>query len=449
MNKTTVSPNTAIMPVSAMTENDHLIIGGVDVVDLAIQFGTPLWIVDEDSIRAAAGALQEGLSIYPNARALYAGKAFLCLAMCHLVNQLDMGIDVVSEGELFTALEAGFPPDRIFLHGNNKSESEIRKAIEAGPVRIVIDHTGEIKTCADIARMLGRKVPVLLRMTPGVEPDTHHYIKTGQNTSKFGLPLDELNEATRLTLANQDALTLLGLHVHIGSQSKELEPYLEIVEILADLYKQVKDEFAVDLPVLDVGGGLGITYVESDKPVPIFEWARQIGTAVQLAFERRKLPLPELLVEPGRSIVGTAGVTIYRVGYTKKLPGGLKYIAVDGGMADNPRPITYQAKYTARVANRMESGISNEPVSIVGRFCESGDIIVEEACLSADRGDLIAVFATGAYNYSMSSNYNRTGRPACVLVRDGHAEVIIERESNADLIARDRVPERLRERRKT
>lgn len=433
------------MPVSArIKDNDHLSIGGIDAVDLAERFGTPLWVMDEETIRAAALACQEGLSVYPKARALYAGKAFMCLSICHLARELNMGIDVVSEGELYTARQAGFPPELIFLHGNNKSESEIRSAIETGDVKVVIDHMGEIEICANIARSLGKRVSVLMRVTPGVEPDTHHYIRTGQHTSKFGLPMDGVNDAIKLALSHKDAINLLGLHVHIGSQSKELEPYLEIVEILADLYQQIKNEFQVELPLLDVGGGLGITYTEADKPCPLFDWSRQIAQSVLAAFNKRKLALPELLVEPGRTIVGTAGVTLYRVGYKKTLPGGLEYIAVDGGMADNPRPITYQAKYTARVANRMNSGSSATPVSIVGRYCESGDIIVKEAHLSADRGDLIAVFATGAYNYSMASNYNRTGRPACVLVKDGKADVIIERETNSDLIAHDRVPDRLR-----
>lgn len=440
-----VSPNTSIMPVTArVDENGHLLIGDCDTIELAQRFGTPLWVMDEETILQAGRALAEGLSVYPNARGLYAGKAFLCMAMCHLVKQMGMGLDVVSEGEMFTATQAGFPKDLLYVHGNNKSEPELRYAIAADGPKIVVDSLSELEMCARIAEELQARAKILIRVIPDVEPDTHHHIVTGHATSKFGVPLDELDEVIKVAKAKSKQIELLGLHAHIGSQSKELEPFLETVDILADLYRDAKAKHDLDFPLLDVGGGLGITYIEADKPAPIFEWARKVAEQTLSAFKARGLNLPELLVEPGRSVIGPAGTTLYTVGHTKKLPDGTDYIAVDGGMADNPRPITYGAKYTARVANRMNSGSSKSPAAIVGRYCESGDIIVEEAYLSAQTGDLIAVFATGAYNYSMASNYNRTGRPACVLVREGQAEIIIERETNADLISKDRVPERLK-----
>ena len=440
------SPNTSIMPQTAKVDSSgHLTIGGCDTVDLAKRYGTPLWIMDEETILQAGRALKEGLSVYPNARGLYAGKAFLCMAMCHLVRRMDMGLDVVSEGEMYTAQKAGFPNDLIYVHGNNKSEKEIRTAIQMDGPKIVIDSVSELEMCAQVAAELNARAKVLIRVIPDVEPDTHHHIVTGHATSKFGVPLDKLDSVLDLAKAKGKQIELLGLHAHIGSQSKELEPFLETVDILADLYQSAKDKHNLEFPLLDVGGGLGITYVETDKPAPIYEWARQVAEQTLSAFKARQLTLPELLVEPGRSVIGPAGTTIYTVGHTKKLPDGTDYIAVDGGMADNPRPITYGAKYTPAVANRMNNGSSKTPAAIVGRYCESGDIIVEEAYLTAQTGDLIAVFATGAYNYSMASNYNRTGRPACVLVSKGQAEIIIERENNDDLISKDRVPDRLKD----
>lgn len=439
------SPNTSIMPSTAQVNSSgHLTIGGCDTVKLAETFGTPLWIMDEETILQAGRALKEGLSVYPNARGLYAGKAFLCLAMCHLVKKMELGLDVVSEGEMFTAEQANFPVDLIYVHGNNKSETEIRKAIASNGPKIVVDSVSELEMCARVAKELKTRAKILIRVIPDVEPDTHHHIVTGHATSKFGVALDKLDGVIETAKKMIESIELLGLHAHIGSQSKELEPFLETVDILADLYKDAKAKHGLEFPLLDVGGGLGITYVEEDKPAPIYEWARQVAERTLKAFKERQLRLPELLVEPGRSVIGPAGTTIYTVGHTKKLPDGTDYIAVDGGMADNPRPITYGAKYTAAVANRMNGAKSETPASIVGRYCESGDIIVEEAFLSAQTGDQIAIFATGAYNYSMASNYNRTGRPACVLVSDGRAEIIIERETNADLISKDRVPERLK-----
>ncbi len=438
----TTSPNLDIRPATTtVNELSHLVIGGCDTVDLVSKFGSPLWVVDEDTIRLAAKACFDGLSDYPDVRVCYAGKAFLCTAMCKLVQELNLSLDVVSGGELFTALQSGFPADRLFLHGNNKSPQEIRAGAKAG-VTLVADNSFELDLIARIAEEENTRVNVLLRVTPGVEPETHQYIKTGQNDSKFGLPLDNIPEAVKKCLSLKNVISLQGLHAHIGSQTHKIEPYLAIVDILADAYLQIKNEFGFTLPLLDVGGGLGIAYTEADKPMPIDLWANQIAKQTKNAFTERRLALPQLAIEPGRCIVGTAGVSLYRAGHMKTLPNGAQYLSLDGGMADNPRPITYQAKYTAAIASRMDSTKRENPISLVGKYCESGDIIVKETDISAQPGDIIAIFGTGAYNYSMSSNYNRTGRPACILVKDGLAETIVERETLEDLIKHDRIPAR-------
>ncbi|MDQ5934892.1 MAG: diaminopimelate decarboxylase [Cyanobacteriota bacterium erpe_2018_sw_21hr_WHONDRS-SW48-000092_B_bin.40] len=433
------SPNQSIMPTSAtINDQNHLCLGGIDTSKLVEEFGSPLWVMCEDSIMQSAAAVKEGLAAYPHALPCYAGKAFLCLAMVRLIGKAGFGLDVVSDGELYTALQANFPSERIFFHGNNKSARELAMALESG-VKIVVDSQSELEALVTLAKAQKKSVDILLRIIPGIELDTHDHIKTGHDTSKFGIPLDELDAAIKLILS-QSQVRLIGLHAHIGSQAMDLAPYLESVDLFAELYLNIQKKFNLTLPHLDVGGGLGIAYTAADKPLSMQHWARVLSERVKSAFTSRNLPLPELSVEPGRAIVGSAGVTLYSTGHLKQLPGGTNYLAVDGGMADNPRPITYQAQYTAAVANRMKPEAESKNWSIVGRYCESGDIIVEEANLDARDGDLIAIFATGAYNYSMSSNYNRTGRPACVLVKNGHAEVIIERETCRDLVSHDRIP---------
>ncbi|MBS1997790.1 MAG: diaminopimelate decarboxylase [Cyanobacteria bacterium SZAS LIN-2] len=443
MKDNSLTVNQRVEPLTAaVNEKNHLTLGGIDVVELAAEFGTPLWIICEDTIRAAAQAIWEGLKDYPSATPSYAGKAFLCLAMAALVKDLNFGIDVVSEGELVTALQAGFSPDKIFLHGNNKSLEELTMAISNAGVKIVVDSLSELEDIIDLAQRYKRRVPVMLRIIPGIDLDTHDHIKTGHSTSKFGIPLDELERTVEMALEHKEHINLLGLHAHIGSQGMDLPPYLQVVELMGDLYKSYKDKFGYEMPHLDLGGGLGIAYIAEDRPIALNTWARTLSDEVKRVFPARGLNLPELSLEPGRSIIGTAGVTLYQVGRTKELAGGVNYLSIDGGMADNPRPIMYQAKYTAVVANRMtsEQNSGDKVWSIVGRYCESGDIIVEEVKLNAKRGDLIAIFATGAYNYSMSSNYNRTARPACVLVKNGKAEVILARETCTDLLRQDRMP---------
>lgn len=442
------SPNTRIWPHSAIVNHlDHLELAGLDVCDLAKKYGTPLWLMDYASIFQAKEACRLGLEHYPGEKTiLYAGKAFLCLAMCKIVNQLEMGLDVVSLGELETALNAKVPAQNIFLHGNNKSNKELELAIELGQCKIVVDNMSELKLISSLCKEKNARAKILFRIKPGIEPDTHDHIKTGQETSKFGIGLNEIDQYLFYVKEHQENFEFLGFHAHIGSQALELKVYEESVHILSNLSLNTQNKFGLKTSLLDVGGGLGITYIEQDKPPGLYEWSRTISKSVSETYSKSGLDLPHLMIEPGRSIVGTAGVTIYEVGHVKRLANNSLCIAVDGGMADNPRPSTYSAKYTAQIANAMSSK-SAEKVSIVGKYCESGDIIVKDAGIEAGTGDLIAVFGTGAYNYSMSSNYNRTGRPACLLLKEGRADLILARETIDDLIRQDRVPAWLEEER--
>ena len=438
-----ITPNTKLEPSTyKVSEDGHIWLGGCDTVELAARFGTPLWTIDEQTIRESVESYRKGLRDYEGAQIFYAGKAFLCLSMCHLVRELGLGLDVVSEGELYTAIQAQLPAERICIHGNNKSESELKLGLSYGDVLVVVDNVSELQLLNKIASSLGKRVRILFRVIPGVEPDTHHHIKTGQHDSKFGIPLPDLPQAIKAA-RELPSIHLIGLHAHIGSQAKEVDPFVQSVDVFAEQAKKLKDELNFDLELLDVGGGLGIKYSDQDKPASSYDWAQAIVKQVKNAFSLRGLKLPQLMIEPGRSIIGTAGVTIYRVGHCKQTEGGKRFIAVDGGMADNPRPITYQSRYTARLANRANAQPAKHTTTIVGKYCESGDIIIKEASLEAETGDLIAIFGTGAYNFSMASNYNRSPRPACVLLANGIAEIIVERESNEDLIRKDKVPGRL------
>ncbi len=440
--KSSKSPNQNIMPVSAgVTRENVLTLGGVSTEVLARDFGTPLWIMCQDTIEAAAREIMDGLRHYPaGALPCYAGKAFLCTAMAKLVDKLGFGLDVVSKGEIETALAANFKGS-IYLHGNNKTDEELALAVKHN-LKVVADNRQDLERLAELHGKSGTdsQTEVLLRIIPGIDLDTHDHIKTGHDTSKFGIPLSQLNDTIAYCLGEK-SIKLLGLHAHIGSQAMDLEPFQQVIEVFADIYEEISKRFSYVLPHLDIGGGLGIAYVESDRPIALEKWTRTISEKMVEAFqEKRGLPLPSLSIEPGRCLVGTAGVTLYRVGRMKQLE-QINYLSVDGGMADNPRPITYQAAYTAMVANRMEPREEHlKTWTIVGRYCESGDIIVEEAKLDAAPGDIIAIFATGAYNYSMASNYNRTARPACVLVKDGHSDLMIAPETEEDLLRLDRIP---------
>lgn len=436
------SPNRNLTPVTtAVDAEGRLVVGGCVLSDLARRYGTPLYVLDEASLRGTAQAYRKALaSHYPgSALALYASKANSSLAITAVVASEGLGLDAVSAGELLTAVQGGMPPERIVFHGNNKSADELRLAVDLG-VTVVADNWLDLEQLASLAP--SQPVRLMLRFTPGIECHTHEYIRTGHLDSKFGFDPDQL-EAVLVHLKGCAWAQLTGLHAHIGSQIFELQPHRDLAGVMADALKLARD---LGHPVsdLNVGGGLGIRYVESDDPPSIDAWVRTVAEAVAGACQERGLDLPRLLCEPGRSLVATAGVTLYSVGSRKEITGIRTYVSVDGGMSDNPRPITYQSLYTAVLADRPEAE-ATDTVTLAGKHCESGDVLLKDLKLPpATSGDVLAVFATGAYNASMSSNYNRIPRPAAVMVHDGTAELVQRREQPEELLRYDVLPERLR-----
>ncbi|RXZ77918.1 diaminopimelate decarboxylase [Paenibacillaceae bacterium] len=431
---------------SKINDKGHLEIGGCDTSDLAAEFGTPLYIVDEDLVRKRARQYVEafrasGLKF----QVAYASKAFCVMAMCAIVEEEDMSLDVVSDGELYTALQAGFPAGRIHFHGNNKTPDEINMALDANIGCYVVDNFVELHLLNALAAEKGKSVNVLLRVTPGVEAHTHDYISTGQQDSKFGFDLGN-GAAYRaiqegLQLKN---LKLLGVHSHIGSQIFEVEGFRMAVDKVSEFAVQIKSELGLTFEVINLGGGFGIRYTSEDAPLQVEEYVKAITDAIKSNFSQAGYPLPEIWVEPGRSVVGDAGTTLYTVGTSKDIPGVRKYIAVDGGMTDNPRPALYESKYEAVLANRANEAVQ-ETVSVAGKCCESGDMLIWDLELpEVNIGDLLAVFCTGAYNYAMASNYNRIRRPAVVFVKDGQADLAVRRESFNDIVGNDIIPARLK-----
>ncbi len=437
------APNQAIFPLTAaVNKQDHLTLGGCDLLDLVKTYGSPLYVLDEQTLRTACQQYRDGFGQYygGESQVIYASKAWSCVAVCAIVASEGLGFDVVSGGELYTTLQAGVTSDRIYFHGNNKSELELRYAVEQG-CTIIVDNWLELNLLADIATP-GSPARIFLRLTPGIECHTHEYIRTGHIDSKFGFDPHQLPEVFAWVGARPQ-LHCTGLHAHIGSQIFERQPHQDLGGVLVDW---MAEAIAAGLPIdtLNIGGGLGIRYTESDDPPSITEWVKAAAQAVQNACEARKLPLPRLICEPGRSLIATACVTAYTVGSTKTVPGIRTYIAVDGGMSDNPRPITYQSLYRIVAAGQM-SAPATETVTVAGKHCESGDVLIHDAQLPpAQPGDVLVVPCTGAYNYSMASNYNRIGRPAAVVVHQGEAELILERETYADLVRGDRLPARLK-----
>ncbi len=418
-----------------INSKQHLEIGGCDTVALAEEFGTPLYVMDEEQVRENCRRyLQAMQKKYPRGKILYAGKAFLVLAMAKLVAEEGLGLDVVSGGELYTALKAGFPAEHLYFHGNNKSRQELLEALEAKIGRIVVDSFSELQELQELSASRRQKVDVLLRVKPGIEAHTHDYIQTGREDSKFGLGFSEAREAVRQILSAAPYLELRGFHCHIGSQIFQLEPYRLAAKAMLDFMSEVRAETGYVASELDLGGGLGIRYTQGDNPPSIETFVETVAAAVQDEAEQRKYPLPELLLEPGRSITGEAGITLYRVGVIKEVPGVRCYVSVDGGMMDNIRPALYQARYEAMIANKA----LQEPVktvTIAGKACESGDLLLVDTCLPpVEKGDLLAVFSTGAYCYAMASNYNRNPRPPVVFVRNGKPRVVVRRETYGDLL---------------
>ena len=441
------SPNQELLPLTARVHNHDLLeIGGCDVTTLVEQFGSPLYILDEETLRSACQQYRDAFKQYykGESQVLYASKAWNCLAVCAIAASVGLGIDVASGGELYTALQAGVSAEKIYLHNNNKSHEELIFAIESG-CTIVVDNWHELRTLVEIVEKLYttlQKPRIMLRLTPGIECHTHEYIRTGQLDSKFGFAPNQLGELFTF-VSQQSVLNCVGVHAHIGSQIFERQPHQDLAALMVQWLREAA-KYGLKLTELNVGGGLGIKYIESDDPPSIEEWVKPICEVIQEACAAENLPLPKLLSEPGRSLIATACVTAYTIGSSKVIPEIRTYVAIDGGMSDNPRPITYQSVYRAVVANKMSSPLT-QTVTIAGKHCESGDILIKNALLpKTEPGDILVVMGTGAYNYSMASNYNRLPRPAAVVVTNGEANLILQRETYQDLIRQDRLPERLK-----
>ena len=437
------SPNKNIVPVTTNFDNaGNLTIGGCSIKDLVNKYDSPLYILDETTLRNSCRAYKNALEKYYPGESLpiYASKANSSLLMSNLVASEGFGLDAVSEGELLTALKGGVPNDKIVFHGNNKSDKEIEFAIK-NKIKVIVDNDHDLKRLKDISESINRDIEIMIRFTPGIECHTHEYIRTGSFDSKFGFGIEYLSKLFEV-ISKTRYLKLTGLHAHIGSQIFELDPHKDLGKIMVSVILKAK-KFGHNIKELNVGGGLGIKYIEEDDPPSIDEWIKTVSYSVIEACKQNKLNLPILMCEPGRSIVSTSGVTIYKIGSFKKIPGIRTYLSVDGGMSDNPRPITYQSNYSACLVNNPLNHNSKNKYTVAGKHCESGDVLFKELELgNCKTGDLICVFGTGAYNNSMSSNYNRIPKPAALLVCDGDAEIIQKRESPLDLLKYDVLPDR-------
>jgi diaminopimelate decarboxylase len=431
--------HTLVYPITALhNAAGHLEIDGCDVVDLAGEFGTPVLVYEETSIRDQCRRYQQAFAEHTDDfEIIYASKAFSGLAIAQLVLEEGLSIDVSSGGEYHVAKAAGFPAEKIFFHGNNKTRAELQYALEGGVGFVVMDSYQEIALVDELAGARGERQRVLLRITPGIEAHTHSYIQTGQVDSKFGFGLSDgvAMEAIRRAMAAPN-LDLIGLHAHIGSQIFELEGFRKAIAILTGLIAQANAAYGFDCRYLNVGGGLGIRYTEEDTPSSIGDYAAVKVEGVREEMAAKGLPMPRVLIEPGRSIVGKAGITAYTVGTIKEIPGVRTYVSVDGGMSDNIRPMLYEAAYEGMLANKAGQ-TADTRVTVAGKHCESGDILMKDVILARpEPGDILVMPATGAYCFSMASNYNGSTRPAVIMVKDGNARVIIERESYADLVAK-------------
>lgn len=423
-----------------VNQQGHLTIGGADAFLLAKEYGTPLMVMNENLIRENCRKLTGALKKYYGGNGLvcYASKAFCCKEIYRIMQDEKMGADVVSEGEIYTAIKAGFPPENLCFHGSNKTRHELDFAIENGVGRIVVDNVEELSLLEELCDKKNKEVSILLRIKPGVDAHTHDFIRTGQIDSKFGFAY-ETGEALEAACfaAKASHLKLAGAHCHIGSQIFEVEPYLLAAKVMMNFLKEVHEKTGQRLNELNMGGGFGISYQPEDKPLPFEAFIMPLAELLQKEAEKEDVKPPFLLLEPGRSIVGNAGITLYTVGSRKEIPGVRTYIGIDGGMTDNPRYALYGAKYEALLAENPKAEKS-EIVTIAGKCCESGDLIAKDIKLQhAKAGDILAVLDTGAYNYSMASHYNRVGKPAVLMVKDGCERIILKRETLEDLIRND------------
>jgi len=423
-----------------INNDGHLTIGGIDTVKIAEEYGTPVYVMDEALIRKNCRLYMDSIknACGENGIALYASKAFSCIYILKIAAQEGMGLDVVSGGELYTAHKAGFPMERIYFHGNNKTVQELDMALELGVGHIVVDNKYELENLNRLAGDKNKIAKVLFRIKPGVDAHTHDFIRTGQIDSKFGFALEtgEADEIFKTVMECKNVMPV-GVHCHIGSQIFECAPFLEAAEIMVKFMSHIKDRFGLELSQLNLGGGMGIQYTENDDPVGYDSYIDEIAAVVKKNTEKYGLDMPKIIMEPGRSLVGSAGITLYRVGCVKDIPGVRKYISVDGGMSDNPRYIMYEAEYTAMVANRADAA-RTEIATVAGKCCESGDILMKDSKLPEIKvGDILAVLSTGAYNYSMSSNYNRIPKPPVIMVSSEETRVIVKRETYDDVLRND------------
>ncbi|HHY71112.1 MAG TPA: diaminopimelate decarboxylase [Thermoanaerobacterales bacterium] len=425
---------------SRINKYNHLEIGGCDTVELVKEFGTPLYVMDENHIRENCRSYTNSLrNMHENSEVIYAAKAFLTMEMCKLIQEEGLCLDVVSGGELYLAIKSGFPAKRIYFHGNNKSYTELEMAVEYGVGRIVVDNFFELELLRDLTKKYqGKKIKILLRLTPGIEAHTHDYIKTGQLDSKFGFVME--NGHAFMAVENAlsiKSLKLMGFHCHIGSQIFEEQPFKDTAEVMIQFAKNIKEKYGFKTKEVNFGGGFGIKYTEKDKPLTVKHYVTVLVESVKESCKKHGLPIPKILIEPGRAIIGEAGTTLYTIGAIKNIPGVRKYVSVDGGMSDNIRPALYGAKYSAVVANKV-NGSKKETVSIAGKCCESGDMLIWDIDLpKIAPGDILAVFSTGAYHYSMASNYNMIPKPAVVFVKSKTARLVVRRQTYEDLLGNE------------
>lgn len=436
-----------ILPITSETNNKgHLVIGGNDVVDLKEKYGTPLYIVDIATIKKQCREYRKNFK-FPDLEVdiIYASKAFICTAMCQLMEKEGLGLDVSTGGELFIALNSGFPAEKIYFHGNNKSADEIRYGLESGIGHFMVDNFAELETLEKLYSRNDKKQKIMLRVNPGIKADTHEHVQTGKLDSKFGFGIHNGRALEAVKRVKQNTrFELTGIHAHIGSQIFNISCYEKLIEVMIKFIKEARDRLDISITGIDIGGGLGIKYVSGDRPVDIEDFAGMVCSAIIKYQNKFNINLDRLYVEPGRSIIGNAGVTMYEAGLVKETGGSRKYIMVDGGMSDNIRPMLYQAKYSAYVANRMEDcadttgGAGKMHYTIAGKHCESGDVIINDIELPpVTGGDFIVVATTGAYCYSMSNNYNSQPKSAVVAVEDGNSWVWVKRQTYKELVMGD------------
>ncbi len=434
MSKLVLFPSTA-----EVNNKGHLLIGGCDTVELAAAFGTPLYVFDELGIRRRCAEFRQEFSQrYTDSAVFYSAKAFINKALAQLFNEEGLGLDVVSAGEMSIVRSAGFPMDRVYFPGNNKSAEELKLALEWGVGRIVVDNFHELELLGELAREQSNKPDILLRLSPGVDPHTHRYIITGNLDSKFGVPMAHGEEALATALA-MPQLKLRGLHFHIGSQIAELEPYQQAIDIILGFAAEMKQKHGFEMEELSIGGGFAVQYTLDSPAPPVADYAEAMTSSLIKGCQRLGLAQPRLIIEPGRSVLGQSGVALYTVGAVKDIPGVRRYVSVDGGMGDNIRPALYGAEHEAVVANKMRER-ETDKVTVAGKFCESGDIIIKDIMLPPlAAGDILAVADCGAYCLSLASNYNASLKPAVVMVKEGKARLIRRRETLDDLTRCDLV----------